>query len=74
MISQLEFFSLLAFTIAAPAKDAQSRENVRLPSCSDRPATAPDLLVRDIAYRATQSPPPFQGPWGTTSRPRSTSE
>ncbi|KAK8135602.1 hypothetical protein PG984_003542 [Apiospora sp. TS-2023a] len=65
MMFRLACFSiLLCFATAAPANDAQAADNNRLPSCSERFTTAPDLLVRDIAYRATQSPPPFQGPWG----------
>ncbi|KAK7984283.1 Phosphoglycerate mutase family protein [Apiospora arundinis] len=68
MLLRLAHLSFLALgTAAAPSSshDAQSRQDhdqVLLASCADRPATAPDLLVRDLTYRALEAPTPFMPP------------
>ncbi|KAK8127311.1 hypothetical protein PG984_008419 [Apiospora sp. TS-2023a] len=66
MLIRLACLSFLALATAAPANNAHklpdnSHARATAATCSGRPATAPELTVRNLAYRASEDPPGFGG-------------
>ncbi|KAK7981435.1 hypothetical protein PG988_003673 [Apiospora saccharicola] len=64
MLLRLACLSFLALASAAPANDVlkfPDSSHARLtaaPICPGRPATAPELIVHNLAYRSSEDPPP----------------
>ncbi|KAK8059196.1 hypothetical protein PG996_009126 [Apiospora saccharicola] len=68
MLLRLACLSFLALASAAPANDVlkfPDSSHARLtaaPICSGRPATAPELIVHNLAYRSSEDPPRLRRP------------